>query len=100
MSLKLEGTRYGYAGGGQPVLGGIDLELEPGNVIGLMGANEAGKSTLCLVAAGIAPSTIGGRLEGRVTIDGLDTHAAKPAELAQRCGVLFQNPSTQLSGTA
>lgn len=100
MSLRLHGVRYGYAGGGGPVLDGIDLELEPGQVLGVVGANESGKSTLCLVAAGIAPATIGGRLEGSATIDDLDTRHAKSHDLAQRCGILFQNPSTQLSGIA
>lgn len=96
----MTGVRYTYAGGGRPVLDGIDLELSPGTVTGLMGANDAGKSTLCLVAAGVAPATIGGKLEGSVVVDDLDTAKARPSELAQRCGVLFQNPSTQLSGIA
>jgi energy-coupling factor transport system ATP-binding protein len=100
VTLRLEGVRYGYAGTNRPVLQGIDLELEPGRVVGLMGANDSGKSTLCLVASGVAPATIGGRLEGTVTIDDLPTRAATPSDLAQRCGVLFQNPSTQLSGIA
>ncbi|MGH2512928.1 MAG: energy-coupling factor ABC transporter ATP-binding protein, partial [Candidatus Limnocylindrales bacterium] len=72
----------------------------PGEVVGIVGANESGKSSLCLVAAGLAPSTIGGRLEGSVMIDDLATAKARPYELAQRCGSLFQNPATQLSGTA
>ena len=75
------------------------LELAPGRVIGVTGANESGKSTLCLVAAGLAPAVIGGRLEGSVLIDGVETAALRPHELAQRCGLLFQNPATQLSGT-
>jgi energy-coupling factor transporter ATP-binding protein EcfA2 len=100
MSLRLEAVQYGYAGGGGPVLDGIDLVLEPGRVLGIVGANDSGKSTLCLVAAGIAPATIGGRLEGRVTIDDMDTKAARPHEVAQRAGILFQNANTQLSGIA
>ncbi len=100
MSLRLAGAGYTYAGSGAPVLAGIDLEIEPGTVTGLMGANDAGKSTLCLVAAGIAPATIGGALEGTVSIDDLETGKSRPSDLAQRCGVLFQNPSTQLSGIA
>ncbi|MGZ6345283.1 MAG: energy-coupling factor ABC transporter ATP-binding protein, partial [Candidatus Limnocylindrales bacterium] len=100
MSLRLEGLTYRYVGTTRASLEGIDLALEPGQVLGLVGANEAGKSTLCLVAAGLAPATIGGRLEGRVLIDDLDTAKARPFEVAQRCGILFQNPVTQLSGTS
>ena len=100
MSLRLEGVSYRYAGSAADVLSGIDLVVEPGEVVGLVGANEAGKTTVCLVAAGLAPATIGGRLEGTVRIDDLDTAAARPYESAQHCGSLFQNPATQLSGTA
>lgn len=100
MTLLLDSVSYRYAGAPSPSLVGLDLEVRPGEVIGVSGANESGKSTLALVASGLAPGTIGGELRGSVRIDGLDTAAARPHELAQRCGVLFQNPRTQLSGTA
>ncbi len=100
MSLVLDDVTYRYAGSARSALEGIDLTIRPGEVVGVVGANEAGKSTMCLVAAGLAPATIGGRLDGRVTIDDLMTAQARPHELAQRCGVLFQNPMTQLSGTS
>ena len=100
MSLVLRGVRYRYAGSRIDALGGIDLAVPSGSVTGLVGPNEAGKSTICLVAAGLAPATIGGHLEGVVSIDGVESSSARPHELAQRCGILFQNPATQLSGTA
>ncbi len=99
MTLSLEGVSYRYAGASAPALEGVDLAVAAGRVTGVVGANEAGKSTICLVAAGLAPSVIGGRLEGRVAIAGLETSRARPHDLAQRCGILFQNPATQLSGT-
>ncbi|HEX5397405.1 MAG TPA: ABC transporter ATP-binding protein [Candidatus Limnocylindria bacterium] len=99
MSLSLQDVGYRYAGASQFALQDVSLTLEPGQVLGIVGANGAGKSTLCLVAAGLAPATIGGALQGNVTIDGLTTAGARPDQLAQRCGILFQNPSTQISGT-
>jgi len=100
MSLELRDVRYRYAGASRPVLDGVTLSLEPGQVLGVIGANGAGKSTLCLVASGLAPATIGGRLDGEVRIDDLVTAGARSHQVAQRCGVLFQNPVTQLSGTS
>jgi energy-coupling factor transport system ATP-binding protein len=100
VSLRLENASYRYAGSNRVVLDAIDLELNAGGVVGVVGANEAGKSTLALVASGLAPRSIGGELGGRVQIDDLDTSDAPAHALAQRCGTLFQNPTTQLSGTA
>lgn len=100
MTLAVTGVTYRYAGTTRPALADVTLRIEPGSVLGVVGANEAGKSTLCLVAAGLAPVTIGGTLEGRVDIDDISTSTASPSELAQRCGILFQNAETQLSGTA
>lgn len=97
--LELRDVRYGYAGSARPVLDGVTLDLLPGRVLGLVGANESGKSTLCLVAAGLAPGSIGGRLEGSVRIGGTEVHDLRPHESAQRAGILFQNPMTQLSAT-
>ena len=99
MAIELAGARYRYAGATAPALGPIDLRVEPGRVVGVAGANESGKTTLCLVAAGVAPAGIGGTLEGVVRIDGLDAAGLAPHVLAQCCGLLFQHAETQLSHT-
>jgi energy-coupling factor transporter ATP-binding protein EcfA2 len=98
--LVLSGVRYRYAGSRAWVLDGVDLDVAAGRVVGVVGPNDAGKSTLALVAAGLAPLVIGGTLEGSVRLAGRETREMAAHEAAQRCGVLFQNPATQLSGTA
>jgi energy-coupling factor transport system ATP-binding protein len=98
--LELRGASYRYAGYARHVLHDIELTLGDGEIVGLVGANEAGKSTLCLVACGLAPASIGGGLTGTLAIDG-EVMTGKPTyELAQRVAIGFQNPSTQLSGVA
>jgi energy-coupling factor transporter ATP-binding protein EcfA2 len=97
--LVLAGARYRYAGSARFALDGVDLVVRPGEVVGVTGANDAGKSTLCFVAAGLAPGTIAGQLEGSVTVDGVETRSQKPHEHAQQAGILFQNAATQLTGT-
>ena len=95
--LALEGAGYRYAGAAEPALRNVSLQLLAGRVLGVVGPNESGKSTLCLVAAGLAPGVIGGRLDGSVRIDGQATTTMRPHEMAQRCGLLFKNAATQLS---
>ena len=99
MSLELASIRYRYAGTSAVALGPLDLVIEPGRVVGVAGANESGKTTLCLVAAGMAPGVVGGRLEGRVTVDGVAAAGLRPDEMAQLCGLLFQRAATQLTHT-
>jgi energy-coupling factor transporter ATP-binding protein EcfA2 len=99
VTIELTSATYRYAGSMRPALANVDLAVPPGEVTGLAGANEAGKSTLCLVASGLAPVAIGGRLEGSARLDGAETQSLKPHELAQRCGIVFQNSATQLTGT-
>ena len=75
MAIELSAVRYRYAGASAAALVSIELRLEPGRVVGVAGADESGKSTLCLVVAGLAPGVIGGRLDGSVRIDGVETTA-------------------------
>jgi energy-coupling factor transporter ATP-binding protein EcfA2 len=96
--LQLHGVSYRYAGYAAPVLHDIDLVLADREIVGVVGANEAGKSTLSLVASGLAPGSIGGGLTGRLTIDGADMAGRPLHEFSTRVGIGFQNPATQLSG--
>ena len=98
--LQLTGATYRYAGYAKPVLHDVDLRLDDGEIVGLVGPNEAGKSTLCLVASGLAPTSIGGDLTGSLMLDGMPAAGLKTHELAERVVVGFQNPNTQRSGIA
>jgi energy-coupling factor transport system ATP-binding protein len=98
MTIALASVGYRYAGATHPALLDIDLELPDGEVVGLVGASEAGKTTLCLVVSGLAPRTVGGHIRGRITVDAEDVDAWPMHRLSQRIGIGFQNPSTQLSG--
>jgi energy-coupling factor transporter ATP-binding protein EcfA2 len=91
---------YRYPGYRRPALDGIDLTVRDHEIVGLVGANEAGKSTLCLVASGLAPASIGGELTGDVLLDGLSLRGQRLHEIAGRAGIVFGSPAGQLSGIA
>jgi energy-coupling factor transporter ATP-binding protein EcfA2 len=100
-SVLVEGLRFAYhplsPGGPAPrVLDGVDLRLHPGEWLGVMGASDAGKTTLCLLLAGLAPHLTGGTMEGRVVVAGRDTGQHPPPALAGTVGLLFQEPEAQL----
>ncbi|MBI2015332.1 MAG: ABC transporter ATP-binding protein [Candidatus Rokubacteria bacterium] len=72
--LRLEGVASGY--GDVRVLWGVDLDVEPGEVVCLVGANGAGKSTLLRTVSGLVRATA-----GRVLFRGRDLARATPAEV-------------------
>jgi energy-coupling factor transporter ATP-binding protein EcfA2 len=100
MTLELRTVSYRYAGYRRLALDRVDLRIEDGEIVGLVGPNEAGKSTICLVASGLAPGSIGGALTGEVLVDGESLAGRPPSELAGRVGIVFANPMSQLSGIA
>ncbi len=62
VALTLKGAQQGY--GDKTILRGVDLEIEKGERIALVGANGAGKSTLMRLLAGVEPPRGGRREEG------------------------------------
>ena len=96
--LELRHVTYRYPGERRAAVAGVDLRVGEGEIVGVVGPNEAGKSTLCLVAAGIAPAAIGGELEGEVLVDGVSLRGLRPWEVASRAGIVFADHASQLSG--
>jgi energy-coupling factor transporter ATP-binding protein EcfA2 len=99
--ILVEGLRFAYPplspGASAPwVIDGLDLRVRPREWLAVMGASDAGKTTLCLLLAGLAPHLTGGTVEGRVTVNGLDIQQHPPPSLANTVGVLFQEPEAQL----
>jgi energy-coupling factor transporter ATP-binding protein EcfA2 len=95
--LSLRGVSYRYPGTSTDVLHGATLELVEGTITGLVGPAEAGKSTLCLVAGGLAPRVVGGTLVGEVAIDGHDARAWPTHRFVEHVVSGLQDPAGQLS---
>ena len=72
----------------------VDLDVEPGDFIAILGHNGSGKSTLTKHFNAILMPT-----EGAVWVDGMDTaDKDKLWEIRQRAGMVFQNPDNQIIG--
>lgn len=83
LAVEVGGLRFGY--GGAPVLDGIDLSLAPGEVVALVGATGAGKSSLCHLLAHLHEPDA-----GRIRLGGLDLRDARPASVRARVALAFQ----------
>lgn len=99
--VVVDNFHYAYPGvhpgeDGPWVLRGVNFEVEEGEFVSIMGPTGVGKTTLCLGLNGIVPQSTGGVIRGNVTIGGWNTKETLVPNLAQRVGLVFQEPETQL----
>ena len=88
--VRLQGVTYAYPGGGASVRH-LNLEVYPGEFVGLVGQNGAGKTTATKLVNGLLkPSS------GTVEVAGLDTRTARTSQIARHAATLFQNPDHQI----
>jgi energy-coupling factor transporter ATP-binding protein EcfA2 len=97
-AIALSSVTFEYEGGHR-ALADIDLRIDHGEFVALMGPNGAGKTTLCLMLNGVIPNVIGGTLAGTIEIDGMRTTEHHVYELAERVGVVLQDPDAQILAT-
>ena len=79
-----------------PALAAISLDIPAGQCVLVTGPSGCGKSTLAKALGGLIPHALTAVMSGSIQIAGMDTQTHTIPELAQRVGVVFQNPSTQL----
>lgn len=83
--ITLESVVFRYRTDGAEVLKDISLEIQPGEVIGIVGRSGSGKSTLTkLVQRLYVPE------RGRVLVDGMDLALAEASSLRRQIGVVLQ----------
>src|SRR5579863_165242 len=74
--LQVHGLSAGY--GPIQALRGVDLHIQPGEILALIGSNGAGKSTLLMTLCGVVPAQA-----GRVIYQGRDITGLPPHELTR-----------------
>ncbi|MBS1860860.1 MAG: ABC transporter ATP-binding protein [Actinobacteria bacterium] len=85
------------------VLRGVDLQIAPGEIVGLVGESGSGKTVLGMSLLRLLPEGARPRVEGRIEVDGIDMLAAPEEALRElrrhRLGAVFQDPMTSLDPT-
>ncbi len=90
--IEARGVEFAYSPDEEKVIKNIDLKIEKGSYVAILGHNGCGKSTLAKLLCGILLPT-----EGQILIDGADTaDESKSFEIRKKCGMVFQNPDNQL----
>ncbi len=94
--LEIENLSFRYPTMEEAILKSIDLQVNWGEVLGIVGLSGNGKSTFCYCACGIIPHIYKGELEGSIRLLDKNTKDMTLAAIATRVGVVFQEPDTQL----
>lgn len=78
------------------ILNGVNLEVQKGETVAIVGLSGAGKSTLCYTMCGIIPHVYKGHMSGDILLYGKSTKEMKQHDIATKVGIVFQDPDTQL----
>ncbi|MGY0288321.1 MAG: ABC transporter ATP-binding protein [Thermoproteota archaeon] len=94
--IRIEDVTFTYAGRKKPAIRNVNLDINRGEFILVVGASGSGKSTLLRLLNGLIPHFYEGEFRGRVLVDGVDTRETSVSKLSRKIGLVFQNPDNQI----
>lgn len=97
--IEVEELRYRYPGRDDLALDHVSFSVEEGELIGIVGSNLSGKSTLCSALVGLVPHFYKGAYGGSVSVAGMNVREHTVGEISRKVGLVFENPFTQITGS-
>jgi len=94
--IVIENLSFRYPGADTDVLRNVNLTIERGDFVAIVGGNGAAKTTLCKSFNGLIPHYWSGEFAGSVTVDGVDTYTSSVSELSTKVGYVYQDFQNQL----
>lgn len=94
--IQFTDVSFQYTNGQDYALKNVNLTIEKGDFVGIIGASGAGKTSLTYAINGVIPHHYSGDFYGEVRIDGHDTVETTPEELAKLIGTVFQDIDGQM----
>ncbi len=93
--IEIKNLVYRYEGADKAAVDGVNLRIEKGEFVAVLGHNGSGKSTMAKCLNGLYRPT-----EGDVTVDGMNTKSDEAIWKIRACaGMVFQNPDNQIVAT-
>ncbi|MDD2754217.1 MAG: ABC transporter ATP-binding protein [Methanothrix sp.] len=84
--ISFENVSFGFPGSAPLVLKNINLQIDPGQTVALVGENGSGKSTLIKLLCRLYDPG-----EGRITLDGIDLRDFNMVDLRREISIIFQD---------
>ena len=88
--ITFDNVNFSYEAGA-PVLRGVSFHIAPGEAVGLIGANGAGKSTIMKLMLGLLPCT-----EGEIRVDGVRVEKKTLPQIRRTLGFVLQDSDSQM----
>jgi len=96
--IEISQLTYQYPGTERAALQEVSLKISAGEFVGVIGANNSGKSTLCLAVTGVVPHLYHGSMQGEVLLNGQSSIHRTVSEIGLDAGLVLQMPVSQISG--
>lgn len=94
--IDIENLSYSYRIGANKVLSDINLSIDKGEIVLIMGESGSGKSSLLRTLTGAIPHFYGGEISGRVLYEGKSLSDMTQRERASKVAMVFQSPESQI----
>ncbi|HJC70735.1 MAG TPA: ATP-binding cassette domain-containing protein [Candidatus Brachybacterium intestinipullorum] len=94
--IRVKDLSFRYPGTDRDTLRNVDLTIERGDFVAVVGGNGSAKTTLCKTFNGLVPHYWNGDFAGSVHVGGVDTWDSTVAELSRRVGYVYQDFQNQL----
>ena len=94
--IEIENLTYSYPLEKKKSLENINLNIDQGDILLVIGKSGSGKSTLAKCISGAAPHFYGGTIEGSIRLNGKLIEEIEHSERAQEITMVFQDPEKQL----
>ena len=95
-AIQVTDLSFRYPGTDRDVLRNVNLTIEEGDFVAVVGGNGSAKTTLCKTFNGLVPHYWNGDFAGEVRVLGQDTWESSVAELSSSVGYVYQDFQNQL----
>lgn len=95
--IEVKDYSWQYINTTEPALRNINLKIEEGNFIGIIGPNGSGKTTLAYSLDGLIPGQYNGIKRGEVFVFGKEVEQYAKGDLQRSVGVVFSDPEAQFT---
>ncbi|MEM0123713.1 MAG: energy-coupling factor transporter ATPase [Conexivisphaerales archaeon] len=95
-AVEIKNLKISYGMEKEPALEGINLDIEEGEFVLLVGRTGSGKSTLLNAINGVIPHVIEANVEGTINVFGIDSQTTEMKDIAKMVGTVYQVPEDQI----